>query len=154
MASSTLEKIRPTRVINAAGYHGKPNADWCEDHKDTVIRSNVMGAINVIDCCYLRGIHITHFGSACIYEANEQFPLDGPGFTELDPPNFGGSFYSHSKITSENVSQCYHHRNNGLRSWRLSEAIPMRLFFGYEILSPAIFMKGILLQRFWGISGW
>ena len=52
-------------------------------------------------------IHVTHFGSACIFECNADYPLDGPGFSERDPPNFAGSFYSHSKMVSEKAIQAY-----------------------------------------------
>jgi hypothetical protein len=26
-------QVKPTHVINAAGLTGRPNVDWCEDHK-------------------------------------------------------------------------------------------------------------------------
>ena len=28
-----LAQVRPTHVLNAAGLTGRPNVDWCEDHK-------------------------------------------------------------------------------------------------------------------------
>jgi hypothetical protein len=28
-----IEKAQPTRVLNCAGVTGRPNVDWCEDHK-------------------------------------------------------------------------------------------------------------------------
>lgn len=95
--------MKPTRVINTAGKRGFPNADWCEDHKDAAIRSNVIGAANLVDCCFIRNVHITHFASACIYDEDESHPLDGPGFTEEEPPNYAASFYSYSKLVSEQV---------------------------------------------------
>lgn len=98
-----LEGTKPTNVINTAGARGSPNADWCEDHKDQTIRSNIIGAANLVDCCFLRGIHITHFASACIYDQDDAHPLDGSGFTEEEPPNYWESFYSQSKLISENV---------------------------------------------------
>lgn len=98
-----LDEIKPTHVINTAGARGAPNADWCEDHKEETLRANVAGAINLVDLCNLRGIHVTHFGSGCIYGADEEHPLDGPGYTESETPNFFGSFYGYSKIVSEMV---------------------------------------------------
>ena len=28
-----IEKAQPTHVLNCAGITGRPNVDWCEDHK-------------------------------------------------------------------------------------------------------------------------
>lgn len=29
----TFPQVKPTHVLNAAGLTGRPNVDWCEDHK-------------------------------------------------------------------------------------------------------------------------
>nr|POE48638.1 trifunctional udp-glucose 4,6-dehydratase/udp-4-keto-6-deoxy-d-glucose 3,5-epimerase/udp-4-keto-l-rhamnose-reductase rhm1 [Quercus suber] len=52
---------------NCAGTRGAPNVDWCEDHKIETIGSNLLGTLSIVDTCYQMGIHITQFGSACIY---------------------------------------------------------------------------------------
>ena len=26
-------QVKPTHILNAAGITGRPNVDWCEDHK-------------------------------------------------------------------------------------------------------------------------
>ena len=46
-----IERVRPTRVLNAAGVTGRPNVDWCEFNKQTVIRTNVIGCLNLADIC-------------------------------------------------------------------------------------------------------
>ena len=28
-----IERVKPTHILNAAGLTGRPNVDWCEDHK-------------------------------------------------------------------------------------------------------------------------
>ncbi|KAF9884752.1 hypothetical protein FE257_001314 [Aspergillus nanangensis] len=104
---SELEHIKPTNVINTAGARGDPNVDWCESHREETIRSNIIGASNVADCCFLKGIHLTHFGSGCIYDYDETHPWGGPGYTEQDPPNFTKSFYSYTKVVSEQVLKQY-----------------------------------------------
>merc|ERR1711900_65837 len=38
-----IEKYKPTHILNAAGSTGRPNVDWCEDHKEETIRNNVIG---------------------------------------------------------------------------------------------------------------
>lgn len=50
---------------------GKPNVDWCEDHKEEVIRVNVIGTLNLFDLCSRMNIHLTYFGTGCLYEVNQ-----------------------------------------------------------------------------------
>ena len=99
-----LDRVKPTHVLNAAGCTGRPNVDWCEDHKEETMRSNVIGTLNLTDCCYLKGIHCTVFATGCIYQYDDAHPWDGPGYLETDPANFKGSFYSETKGHVEEVS--------------------------------------------------
>lgn len=93
-----LDKIKPSHVLNAAGITGRPNIDWCEDHKPETIRVNVIGTLNLADLCYLKGIHCTIYATGCIFKYDDAHPLgSGIGFTEEDAPNFAGSFYSQTK---------------------------------------------------------
>lgn len=102
-----LEKEKPTHVLNAAGCTGRPNVDWCEDHKEDTMRSNVIGTLNLADCCFLKGVHCTVFATGCIYQYDDAHPWDGPGYLETDPANFAGSFYSETKAHVEEVSRPY-----------------------------------------------
>mmetsp|Transcript_44334 Transcript_44334/g.128183 ORF Transcript_44334/g.128183 Transcript_44334/m.128183 type:complete len:324 (-) Transcript_44334:41-1012(-) len=93
-----LDEIKPTHVLNAAGITGRPNIDWCEDHKPETMRTNVIGTLNLADLCYERGIHCTVYATGCIFAYDEKHPEgSGIGFTEEDAPNFDGSFYSQTK---------------------------------------------------------
>lgn len=98
-----LDKINPTHVLNVAGLTGRPNVDWCEDHKDDVLRVNVIGTSVLADECYKRNIHLTYFGTGCIYSYDENHTYNNRGFTEEDIPNFTGSFYSKTKILTEGI---------------------------------------------------
>jgi 3,5-epimerase/4-reductase len=100
-----LKRIKPTHVLNCAGCTGRPNVDWCEDHKEETIRSNVIGTLNLADCCFLEGIHCTVFATGCIYTYDEKHPIGGPGFLETDKANFDGSFYSETKAHVEEVCE-------------------------------------------------
>lgn len=93
-----LDDCKPTHVLLAAGVTGSPTVDWCEDNKQQTIRSNIIGTLNVIDCCWQRQIHVTNFATGCIFEYDQNHPVGGPGFTESDTPNFTGSFYSKTKV--------------------------------------------------------
>ncbi len=94
-----LDEIRPDIVINCAGKTGRPNVDWCEDHKDETIHANVIGPLVLQEECLKRGIYWVHMSSGCMYEGDN----GGKGFTEDDLPNFTGSFYSRSKIWSDQI---------------------------------------------------
>jgi 3,5-epimerase/4-reductase len=101
-----LDRVQPTHVLNAAGCTGRPNVDWCEDHQAETVRSNVIGTLNLADCCLLRGVHCTVFATGCIYQYDAEHPMgvEGKGFTEEEEPNFQGSFYSFTKGLVEPVS--------------------------------------------------
>ncbi len=98
-----LDRVKPTHVLIAAGCTGRPNVDWCEDHREETVRSNVIGTLNVVDVCAMRNIHCTVFATGCIYQYDKEHPWHGPGFVETDPPNFFGSFYSMTKAHLEQV---------------------------------------------------
>lgn len=93
-----------THVLNAAGVTGRPNVDWCEDHRVETIRSNVVGTLNLADCCFLNNVHLTVFATGCIFEYDERHPMgSGVGFVEGEPPNFIGSYYSKTKAMVETL---------------------------------------------------
>ena len=61
--AAEIDAFAPTHVLNCAGLTGRPNVDWCEDHKDEVIRVNVVGTLALLDACETRGIHVTNFAT-------------------------------------------------------------------------------------------
>lgn len=103
-----LDEVKPSHVLMAAGITGRPNIDWCEDHKPDTIRTNVIGTLNVADLCLTRDIHVTVYATGCIFKYDEAHKLgSGVGFTEEDIPNFDGSFYSETKGYMEPMLKCY-----------------------------------------------
>ncbi len=103
-----IETVQPKYVINAAGLTGRPNIDWCEDNQPATIRANIIGALTLVDVCFLRGIHVTNFGTGCIYEYDKDHALNsGIGFKEEDTPNFTGSFYSKTKVMLDELFKSY-----------------------------------------------
>jgi 3,5-epimerase/4-reductase len=99
-----IERMKPTHVINCAGCTGRPNVDWCEDHREETMRSNVIGSLNLTDLCFLAGIHCTVFATGCIYQYDDAHTIGGTPYKETDPFNFTGSFYSETKGHVEEVS--------------------------------------------------
>lgn len=99
-----IAQKKPDYIINAAGITGKPNVDWCEDHKQETMRINVIGTLNLADIAFLHNIHLTNISTGCIYEYDAQHQVgSGIGFTEDEAPNFTGSFYSRTKIQMESL---------------------------------------------------
>ncbi|MEK7217948.1 MAG: sugar nucleotide-binding protein [Patescibacteria group bacterium] len=97
--ASVFEAEKPEVVINAAGKTGRPNVDWCEAHREETFRSNVTGPAILLEECGKRRIYWVHLGSGCIYQGDN----GGRGFSEEDPPNFSGSFYSWTKNVSDQM---------------------------------------------------
>lgn len=91
-----LKGVEGQVVINAAGKTGKPNVDWCEDHRLETAQVNITGSINVAQVASEQGNYVAHIGSGCIFSGPRDY-----AFTEEDEPNFFGSFYSQTKAVSE-----------------------------------------------------
>ncbi|TSC58118.1 MAG: hypothetical protein Greene041619_807, partial [Candidatus Peregrinibacteria bacterium Greene0416_19] len=114
--ASLLDDSKPDVVINAAGKTGRPNVDWCEDHKRETLRSNVTGALVLLEECVQRDLYLVHLSSGCIYDGNN----GGGGFSEDDPPNFFGSFYSRTKAWSDQAMRDFAaHPGGGVLTFRL-----------------------------------
>jgi len=106
--------VKPTHVLNAAGVTGRPNVDWCEDHRVETLRTNVIGTLCLADACETRGLHMTNFATGCIFHYDDEHPMPEPGtrytgkgFTEDDTANFFGSYYSKTKGMVEEMLKAY-----------------------------------------------
>jgi dTDP-4-dehydrorhamnose reductase len=124
-----LKTKRPTFVVNAAGYTGKPNVDACELHKADTLQGNTLFPQTVANACAAAGVPWGHVSSGCIYSGAkivengstrtekdftkpelralvEKSPQSIHGFNETDVPNFSFrdgpcSFYSGTKALGE-----------------------------------------------------
>jgi len=105
--SDELDEVKPTHVLNAAGVTGRPNVDWCEDHRVETIRANVIGTLTLADLCHTKDIHCTIFATGCIFKYDDEHKWGGKPFTEEDNANFFGSFYSLTKGMVEQMLKCY-----------------------------------------------
>lgn len=94
-----LELKKPDVVVNCAGKTGRPNVDWCEDHKMETLYSNVVAPVILARACEELQLYMVHIGSGCVYEGYN----DGKGYSEEDTPNFDGSYYSRTKAWSERM---------------------------------------------------
>jgi dTDP-4-dehydrorhamnose reductase len=103
--TAALRADKPSFLINAAGYTGKPNVDACEVHKAECLEGNAVLPGKIAEACAAAGVPWGHVSSGCIYSGTRS---DGSGFTESDSPNFtfrqnNCSFYSGAKALGEEV---------------------------------------------------
>lgn len=126
-----LRSAKPSFLINAAGYTGKPNVDACELAKADTLQGNVMFPQMLAHACEITGTAWGQLSSGCIFtgaklgengeirlekdlmkpavrERIEKHPESVFGFTEEDSPNFSFrsppcSFYSGTKALGEEV---------------------------------------------------
>jgi dTDP-4-dehydrorhamnose reductase len=124
-----LKETKPSLVINAAGYTGKPNVDACETRQADTLAGNVILPVTIAHACAAFDIPFAHISSGCIYAGAKIRTADGVrverdlmqpavralwetdpsvvvGFTETDEPNFSFrhppcSFYSGTKALAE-----------------------------------------------------
>lgn len=94
-----LDEVKPEIVVNTAGKTGRPNIDWCEDHKLETVNSNIAGALVLMRACVDRGIQLAHLSSGCIFDGAAPRP---EGFSEEDETK-PVSFYSWSKATADEI---------------------------------------------------
>ncbi len=105
-----LKTVNPDCVINAAGLTGRPNIDWCDEHRIETIRANLIGALTLADVTYSCGLHMTNFGTGCFYMYDEAHPIgSGKIFSETDEPNCLTTFYYRSKVCLEKFLMEYPH---------------------------------------------
>jgi len=124
-----LRAKKPTLVINAAGYTGKPNVDACELDKAGTLVGNTLLPQTIAHACAAAGIPWGHISSGCIFSGAKiseqgrvrvEKDMNQPelhalaekkspailGFNESDVPNFSFrdqpcSFYSGTKALGE-----------------------------------------------------
>ncbi len=105
-----VRRIRPSLVINAAGYSGRPNMDSCETERMVTFQANTLLPQTISRVCLMTNTPLGQVSSGCIYSGAKVFEagqlrverdLNTPplrrlfdanperffGFTELDEPN-------------------------------------------------------------------
>lgn len=124
-----LESKRPSFIVNAAGYTGKPNVDACETAKADTLQGNTLFPQSLAHACAILDIPFGHVSSGCIFagahvdygngweveknmtnpafvEVAQNSPEKIRGFDESMIPNFSFrdgpcSFYSGTKALGE-----------------------------------------------------
>ena len=97
-----LRMVQPDRVVSLVGRtHGEEFAtiDYLEQKGKIMenVRDNLFGPLVLLSACLKAGVHLTYVGTGCIFEYDDDHPINvspSHGFTEFDKPNFFGSSYS------------------------------------------------------------
>lgn len=101
-----IEELRPSAIINCAGYTGHPNVDACENNKQECKDKNYEVPRNISKIANDLNIKWVHVSSGCIYYGDN----NSKGFSEQDKPNFcfeslPCSYYSGIKANAEKMLQ-------------------------------------------------
>jgi dTDP-4-dehydrorhamnose reductase len=124
-----VRKLRPTFLINAAGYSGRPNVDACEEQRAVTFQANTLLPQLIARVCLATRTPWGHVSSGCIYSGAKMLDngsarvvttLNAPevrryfdahperffGFTEFEQPNFTfrrgqGNFCAGTKALAE-----------------------------------------------------
>ncbi len=100
-----INNLRPSHVISVIGRtHGKigdkiySTIDYLEQEGKLVdnIRDNLFSPLVLAQICQINNIHLTYFGTGCIFEYDANHPVgeEKNGYDENSCPNFFGSSYS------------------------------------------------------------
>jgi dTDP-4-dehydrorhamnose reductase len=126
-----LRERKPSFVLNAAGFTGRPNVDACENARAETLLGNTLFPQSLAQACLVTNTPYGHVSSGCIYSGAKviengttrierdlttpdakkivaEQPSKLAGFLETDPPNFSFrsppcSFYSGTKALGEEV---------------------------------------------------
>lgn len=88
----------PAMIVNAIGVVGKPNVDWCEDHKEETTYANVFIPVSAAYLAMEYNVPFVHISTGCIFNS-----FDGHVFMPDEKPNFSGSHYSWTKMEAERM---------------------------------------------------
>src|SRR5437016_12061765 len=84
-----LREARPSFLINAAGYTGKPNVDACEEAKADTLAGNTLLPQTIAQACAAAGIPWGHVSSGCIFSGGKILDSGNPRVEkDLSRPEF------------------------------------------------------------------
>ncbi len=133
-----FESYKPSVVFNLAAQAG---VRYSLVNPEAYIRSNILGFLNVIECCKLIKVkHFIYASSSSVYGGNEKVP-----FSEKDPVNHPISVYAATKKSNELIAHSYSHLYNlpstGLRFFTVYGP------WGRPDMAPMIFAQNIINNK-------
>ncbi len=99
---TAFDRFRPQRVVNLAAQAG---VRYSLENPRAYIDSNIVGFLNILECCRHRGIeHLVYASSSSVYGANRKLP-----FAVEDSVDHPVSLYAASKKSNELMAHTYSH---------------------------------------------
>src|SRR6185436_234606 len=65
--SRFLQETKPSFLINAAGYSGRPNVDACESARAETLGGNTLLPLTIAHACLAANVPWGHVSSGCVY---------------------------------------------------------------------------------------
>lgn len=115
LVEQELLNIAPSHVISFIGRTHGPGSNTIEyleggpDKLKENAQDNAYAPWLLASMCQRLGIHMTYVGTGCIFEYNQDHPIDGPGYKESDEPNYFGNSYS---VIKGHTDRMMHHFDN------------------------------------------
>ena len=136
--SKLFEKQKFDVVCNLAAQAG---VRYSIDNPDTYIQSNIVGFLNILECCRHNEIkHLLYASSSSVYGANKKVP-----FFEKDSVDHPISLYAATKKSNELMAHTYSHLYNipttGLRFFTVYGP------WGRPDMAPMLFADAISNNR-------
>ena len=133
--SQIFEGFKPDIVVNLAAQAG---VRYSIDNPFAYINSNIVGFINVLECCREFGVdNLIYASSSSVYGGNKKVP-----FSETDSVEHPVSLYAATKKSNELMAHSYSHLYNisctGLRFFTVYGP------WGRPDMAPMLFTKSIL----------
>jgi UDP-glucuronate 4-epimerase len=99
---AAFDDFKPQRVVNLAAQAG---VRYSLENPRAYIDSNIVGFLNILECCRHRGIeHLVYASSSSVYGANRKLP-----FAVEDSVDHPVSLYATSKKANELMAHTYSH---------------------------------------------
>ena len=100
--SQIFDKYQPNKVVNLAAQAG---VRYSLINPDAYIQSNIVGFVNLIECCRHSNIeHFVYASSSSVYGGNKNMP-----FSETHTVDHPVSLYAASKKANELIAHSYSH---------------------------------------------
>jgi UDP-glucuronate 4-epimerase len=97
-----FDEFKPQRVVNLAAQAG---VRYSLENPRAYIDSNIVGFLNILECCRHRGIeHLVYASSSSVYGSNRKLP-----FAVEDSVDHPVSLYATSKKANELMAHTYSH---------------------------------------------
>ncbi|CAJ0954931.1 unnamed protein product, partial [Mesorhabditis belari] len=104
-----IGRVAPTHIISMLGRTVGPGVNsiaYLEGGPDRLklnVRDNLFAPWLLASLSEKLRIHFTYLGTGCLFQYNDEHPIDGKGYSEEDIGNYDGTSYSAVKIFTDRL---------------------------------------------------